>query len=259
MNSDSYSAKDIGRGYVHDKSTNRYQCIVCRKVFEEGEIFEIGGRLFTAQRAVQQHIENAHGGYLKSLIHSKTKYNTLTDNQKQLMELFASGITDKEIAEKTGVAVSTVRHQKFMFREKAKQARQYLAVYDGVFESKNEERNEKTEKVEKGEITMMPIHENATMVDSRYNITTEERDHVIKVCFSSLEPLVLGQFPPKEKRKIIVLARIAQEFDKSKKYSEKEVNEILKAIFDDFATIRRYLIEYGFMKRTNDGAQYWLS
>ena len=253
---DNYDANDIRRGYIREKNTNGYRCMVCGKFFEEGEIFEIGGRLFTAELAAQKHIDSAHSGYLASLINSESKYNTLTDNQKQLMELFALGASDKEIAERTGVAVSTVRHQKFMFREKAKQARRYLAVYDSVFEGKDDNKKEKTEK---GEITMMPIHENATMIDSRYSITIEERDHVQKVCFSSLEPLVLGQFPPKEKRKIIVLARIAQEFEKDVKYSEKEVSEKLKAIFNDFATIRRYLIEYGFMKRTSDGAQYWLT
>ena len=43
------------------------------------------------------------------------------------------------------------------------------------------------------------------------------------------------------------------------KYSECEVNEILKPIYDDYMTIRRYLIMYGFMERTRDGRQYWLT
>ncbi|MFR2551837.1 MAG: DUF2087 domain-containing protein [Clostridioides difficile] len=40
-----------------------------------------------------------------------------------------------------------------------------------------------------------------------------------------------------------------EQFERGKKYSEKEVNQILESIYDDFATIRRYLIEYGFMSR----------
>ncbi|MEG0457339.1 MAG: DUF2087 domain-containing protein, partial [Oscillospiraceae bacterium] len=61
----------------------------------------------------------------------------------------------------------------------------------------------------------------------------------------------------KEKKKIIILRKIAQQFEKNIKYSEKEVNEILKAIYDDFVTIRRYLIEYGYMDRTSNCEQYW--
>lgn len=39
--------------------------------------------------------------------------------------------------------------------------------------------------------------------------------------------------------------------------NEREVNEILKGIYPDFASLRRYLIEYGFFERTRDGSAYW--
>ncbi|HAS73481.1 MAG TPA: transcriptional regulator, partial [Clostridiales bacterium UBA8960] len=57
--------------------------------------------------------------------------------------------------------------------------------------------------------------------------------------------------------KLVILKRIAESFDKSRKYSELEINEHLKQIYDDFATIRRYLIEYKFMDRSKDGHIYW--
>jgi hypothetical protein len=53
-----------------------------------------------------------------------------------------------------------------------------------------------------------------------------------------------------------VLREIVNRFDKERSYNEKEVNEVLKPVFDDFATIRRYLIEYGFMERNPDGSCY---
>ncbi|MBJ6950597.1 DUF2087 domain-containing protein, partial [Vibrio cholerae] len=28
--------------------------------------------------------------------------------------------------------------------------------------------------------------------------------------------------------------------------------------YPDFVTLRRYLIEYGFLDRTDDGSQYWV-
>ena len=43
------------------------------------------------------------------------------------------------------------------------------------------------------------------------------------------------------------------------KNTEQEVNEILRPIYEDYMTIRRYLIMYGFMERTKDGRQYWLT
>jgi hypothetical protein len=36
------------------------------------------------------------------------------------------------------------------------------------------------------------------------------------------------------------------------------VNEILKNAYEDYATLRRYLIEYDFMDRKADGSQYRL-
>ncbi|HEX9062442.1 MAG TPA: DUF2087 domain-containing protein, partial [Clostridia bacterium] len=57
---------------------------------------------------------------------------------------------------------------------------------------------------------------------------------------------------------IVILKKISEQFEKNKRYSEKELNHIIKEIYEDFATIRRYLIEYGFMERTNDCKEYWL-
>ena len=64
------------------------------------------------------------------LLNTESRYNTLTQNQKTLLSRLAQGWSDQEIAKEAGVSVSTVRHQKFVFREKAKQARVYLALYE---------------------------------------------------------------------------------------------------------------------------------
>ena len=57
---------------------------------------------------------------------------------------------------------------------------------------------------------------------------------------------------------MIILREFASDFKKNRKYDEKEVNQIIKKRYTDFVTIRRYLIEYGFMERKHDGSQYWL-
>jgi hypothetical protein len=96
------------------------------------------------------------------------------------------------------------------------------------------------------------------MVDDRYFTTKAEEEKIITAAFESLQPLKLKFFSPKEKKKIVILRKIAGQFEEGRKYNEKEVNSILKVIYEDFATIRRYLIEYGFMERTNDCKEYWL-
>ena len=60
-----------------------------------------------------------------------------------------------------------------------------------------------------------------------------------------------------EKRKIVVLRRISACFEPERRYSEREVNDILRPIYDDFVLVRRYLIEYGFLQRTKDCRAYW--
>jgi len=104
------------------------------------------------------------------------------------------------------------------------------------------------------------VHSGATMVDELYLATAEETQKTIETLFASMRPLVLKRFPPKEKKKLVILRLIAEQFETGKRYTEKEVNQILKSIYEaDYVTIRRYLIEYGFMARTQDCRAYWLT
>lgn len=238
---------EIQDGYVVDSSTGVCQCLVCGLQLEQGEIFEIDGRFFEAQKAIRIHIEKEHGGMFQNLLESDKKYTGLTENQKELLALFKQGLSDSEIAGKTGVAASTVRHQRFVFREKARQAKAYLALYNlsGIETQKGKTGDEPA-----------AIHKGARMVDDRYNTTLSEEEKVYESCFVSLKPLVLKVFPAKEKKKIVVLKKIAAEFESGRTYSEKEINSALKAVYSDYVTIRRYLIEYGFMTRKNDCSEY---
>jgi len=102
------------------------------------------------------------------------------------------------------------------------------------------------------------IHKGATAVDERYMTTPAEERKVVETYFVSLDPPILKAFPPKEKKKLVILRVIAGRFEPERRYSEKEVNAILGAIYEDYTTIRRYLIDYGFMERTKDGREYWL-
>ncbi|MFP3361534.1 DUF2087 domain-containing protein, partial [Planococcus sp. SIMBA_143] len=79
--------------------------------------------------------------------------------------------------------------------------------------------------------------------------TEEEKEKVLSTYFKQGLDGQLDTFPSKEKRKVIVLQNIMTRFKVDKVYTEKEINEILKSIYSDYVTIRRYLIEYGFMNR----------
>lgn len=236
----------IREGFVYNEEKQRYECLICDAFFEEGEIFKFDDRMFVASRAIKEHIKREHQGVLNALLSIDKKYTGLTEKQKSLLVDISMGLTDKEIAQKNGVATATVRHQKFMFREKAKQAKVYMAIFECV------------EKASKSDEEFVPTHTGATMVDERYVLTVEENEKIIMTYFEDVKPLKLKTFPSKEKKKIAVLRKITEAFDPRKKYSEIEINEILKLIFSDVATIRRYLIQYGFLDRTKDGSQYWV-
>lgn len=244
---DNLAPQALMSGLTEENGT--YTCVYCGKVFERGEVFPIGERFFTAQRAAELHAAE-HNDALQQIFEAGGKALSLTENQKTLLTLFAEGKRDAEIAKELNVTASTVRHQRFMFRERAKGAKLFLAAWAIAEEGRNQKKNA-------AEDTLLVPHEGAKMVDERYVITEEENQKILENVFESLEPLRLKVFSKKEKKKIVILRRVAAQFELNRQYTEPEVNAILKAIWDDFATMRRYLIEYGYLDRTKDGKTYW--
>ncbi len=66
----------------------------------------------------------------------------------------------------------------------------------------------------------------------------------------------ITMLPVKRTRRRLLLDQVAQAFEPGRTYPEAEVNQILKAFFDDHCALRRYLIDEEFMSRTADGL-YW--
>ena len=79
---------------------------------------------------------------------------------------------------------------------------------------------------------------------------------------SQLRPYVrdgrISVMPAKRAARLVLLDRVAQAFEPGRRYPEQAVNEILKAVYDDHATLRRYLIDEGLLSRT-PGGTYWRS
>jgi biotin operon repressor len=67
----------------------------------------------------------------------------------------------------------------------------------------------------------------------------------------------LTEIPMKAGKRRIVLERIAVEFDPGTHYEEREVNAIVGRFFNDYAALRRYLVDEGFLDR--DHGVYWRS
>src|SRR5664279_1623159 len=67
----------------------------------------------------------------------------------------------------------------------------------------------------------------------------------------------LTTLPAKQSRQLAVYDLIAQRFVPGVRSAEGEVNRELMAVYDDYVTLRRALIDFGLMDRAN--GQYWRS
>lgn len=241
------SVEEIKRGYVYKKESEEFICLICGSSFIKGVVYPDEDAFYEAEKYCKLHIVKEHCSMFEYLINLDKKYTGLTDHQKNLLSFFYKGYSDAEIIkELEGGSTSTIRNHRFTLREKEKQAKVFLSIMELL--------NEKSAKKQ----SFISVHRTATMVDERYAITEEENEKILGKYFNKGLEGPLSTFPIKEKRKIAILKHIAKRFELNRKYTEKEVNEILKEIYPDYVTIRRYLIEYGFMDRKNDGSLYWV-
>jgi len=67
----------------------------------------------------------------------------------------------------------------------------------------------------------------------------------------------LKTLPSQRKKLEAILRYVVKSFDTGKRYSEKQVNEILAQYYEDTATLRRELVGFGLMQREGGGGEYW--
>ena len=65
----------------------------------------------------------------------------------------------------------------------------------------------------------------------------------------------LTEIPSSMGKRLVVLERLAQEFELGERYPEKQVNFRLQLFHPDFATLRRYLVDVGLLSRAE--GVYW--
>jgi len=242
------SKDELKNGYI--KEGEAYTCVVCGESYLEGRIYEKAGLFYDAEKSMKEHIKEKHGSMLSYVLNMSYGNTGVTQAQQKVLQLIAQGMSDKEVASALGVADSTIRNHKYKLREKEKQAKVFLAMMELLSEQTQKEISRLEGSV------LHDAHNSATMVDDRYNITDKEAESIRKTYFNDKGGL--KSIPAREKKKLVVLSEIVKNFVPGKQYEEKELNRILKRIYDDNAAIRRALIEYGFMDRTNDGTIYWV-
>lgn len=67
----------------------------------------------------------------------------------------------------------------------------------------------------------------------------------------------MNAMPLKQPQIVIILDEVSLNFEFDRQYTEREVNEILGQIYEeDFVTLRRYLVDFGYLTRTPDGSVY---
>lgn len=69
----------------------------------------------------------------------------------------------------------------------------------------------------------------------------------------------LKQIPMKESKLVSIMRWLALLFEPNRIYTEKEVNELIKPINEDYSGLRRDLIGFGFLRRERNGSKYWLT
>ena len=108
---------DFKRGYVWSSSQAEFICLIC------------GENIGNNDSGIITH-NASHGNPIERLLLLDKKYTGLTEIQKELLAMVSNKYSNKEIAMKLDCADSTVRNMRFALRERARQARAFLAVME---------------------------------------------------------------------------------------------------------------------------------
>ena len=250
---------DMKRGYCQENGY--YQCLICGEKIEKGIVYPCDGRFMDAWKYMENHILKEHGSVFEFLADPDKKLTGLSEHQIKLASLFYNGKSDAEIQKEMNIgSASTIRNHRFALKEKEKQAKAFLVVMELLRENnKNFTQGSRQTETAIKLVAMSSRSRANTKIRHHNQIAKEEQDKILAKYFPNGINGKLKTFSMKEKSRIVVLENIAGNFQKGRKYSEKELNDILREIYEeDYVAIRRYLVDYGFMDRDQGGKAYWL-
>lgn len=225
-----------------------FDCLHCNESRRQGHIYPVGDDLLDAEEAIRRHVQSAHGSPFEALLALGKKGTGLSDTQRSLLGWFHAGLGDREIQPLAGdISLSTVRNHRFTLREKARQARAFVAMME-LIESGAADAGS----------SFIEIPGSKRADDERFAITRAEFAKIVHAHFPDGPDGRLDRMPKKEKHKIIVMIQVLKRLAAGRRYTNREMDEILSEASDDHVTLRRYLVDYGFLDRTPDGREYWL-
>lgn len=79
-----------------------------------------------------------------------------------------------------------------------------------------------------------------------YDAARAEQERLVGRLFSDGR---IERVPAKRKVRAAVLLEVVSRFEPGREYSEKEVNEVLLGVHEDFAYLRRELVNYHYLER----------
>lgn len=247
---------DLVRGYSSNSGGYDegawFSCLFCGRRYEMGVIYRCGEQLLEAEKAMRFHILDDHGPVFNALLSAGKEATGITAAQRKVLELLYEGKSDEEVARCIGgKAASTVRNYRFQFRRKRREALLQSAILELFEERSGRDTGDGREFYRFS--SPLSVHDDRTMV------TGEEADAIIAKYLETDaggHAAELRRWPKKQKEKLVVLDRIALGFEPEREYTEKEVNAVLSGITEDYVTVRRYLIDYGFFERRPGGTGY---
>jgi hypothetical protein len=239
------SLEDLKNGYTYEPETGSYLCLICGQTYQEGVVYPSGEQLVTAAFAVRRHLQARHGSMFDYLLSLDKRAHGLSELQKEILILSRQGLTDERIAARLGNrSKSTIRNHRFVLRQKYREAKALIAVME-LLGSRDDGSD------------FVDFPPDFPVQDGRIMITRAEKETILRAHFAEGEVLKLLRFPRKEKKKMVILQKIAELFERQRTYSEKEINATLAEVYADYVTLRRYLIDYGFLGRSTGGREYW--
>lgn len=96
-----------------------------------------------------------------------------------------------------------------------------------------------------------PAEAAATITDGPWS---EDEREILRRFFTGTR---LKEIPTSRKKRVVVLERLAQEFEPGLRYQEVDVNFTLQLFNPDYTALRRYLVDEGFLTRSE--GVYWRS
>jgi predicted transcriptional regulator len=176
-----------------------------------------------------------------------TFFKALADsNRLKIVGLLAEkSYSVEELAELLKLKPSTVSHHLARLSEAGLvQARS--ESYYNVYQLDQSMLEEKARTMfTKGELSNVAAEVDADAYDKKVIRDYSRRDGSLKT------------LPAQRKKLEAILRYVVKAFDVNKRYSEKQVNDILSRYHDDTATLRRELVGFGLMKREGGGGEYW--